>query len=200
MDISYENLINKLYEVFTYLLMPIAASSIIGNVLIIIVVAKDKVTTTNILFEILVCVDLLPTFIGPWLLIADLNNAVTKFLRASSFRLLLHEFLGQTIVGLSMWTLVFITIERLLSITIPFNVKQVVTVPRVILAEFATAIAFVVVKYLRHFLAVESRMFEGQCTYTIHRHNYSEFSDLDRNSHAVWTRTQSIRQVPCSDN
>ncbi|KAH3797168.1 hypothetical protein DPMN_150743 [Dreissena polymorpha] len=221
-DISYENLIHKIYEVFNYLLMPIAASSIIGNVLIIIVVAKDKVTTTNILFGILACVDLLATFIGPVLLIADLNAAMKTFLAASLFRITLREFLGQTIAGLSTWTLVIITLERLLSITIPFNVKQVVTVPRVILAEFATAIAVAVVQYLRHFLAVESLMFEGQWSmnprsrewaeffvisdwiffyrYTIHLHNYSEFSNFEKASHAVWTRTNSIRQVPCSDN
>ncbi|KAH3797454.1 hypothetical protein DPMN_151035 [Dreissena polymorpha] len=161
-NISYENLINKIYEVFNYLLIPIATSSIIGNVLIIIVVAWDKVTTTNILFGILACVDLLSTFLGPVLLIAELNAAAFKYLRSSLFLPIFVEFLGQTIAGLSIWTLVIITIERLLSITIPFNVKQVVTVPRVILAEFATAIAVVVVQYIRHFLAVESRMFQGR--------------------------------------
>lgn len=48
--ISYENQINTMEDVFLFLSIPVVASSIFDNVLIIIVVARDKTITTNIVF------------------------------------------------------------------------------------------------------------------------------------------------------
>ncbi|KAH3884011.1 hypothetical protein DPMN_007981 [Dreissena polymorpha] len=56
--ISYGNKILKMIQVLNLLSMPVVASSIFGNVLIIIVVAREKIATTSLLFGILAVVDL----------------------------------------------------------------------------------------------------------------------------------------------
>ncbi|KAH3719764.1 hypothetical protein DPMN_062636 [Dreissena polymorpha] len=60
---TYENQIHKMFDVFNFLSMPIVASSIFGNVLIIIVVSRDKIITTSILFGILAGEDLSATVV-----------------------------------------------------------------------------------------------------------------------------------------
>ena len=163
-DISFENQIQKIIEVFTFLQMPIAASSIFGNMLIIIVVASNKVTTTSIVFGILAGEDLLVTCMGPVMNIIILFSSTAQHYLNSVVAIHLNEFFGQTTAALSTWTLVVITTERFLSITIPFNVKHMITVKKVIFAEIAISIAVVAVQYLRLFLAnrvvkIENRIF-----------------------------------------
>ncbi|KAH3848966.1 hypothetical protein DPMN_091351 [Dreissena polymorpha] len=154
--INYHNQILKMIEVYNFLSMPVVASSIFGNVIIIVVFAREKVTTTGILFGILAVADMLATFIGPLLkIIAGFSITARAYLGGSFVVSTYLEFIGETITALSTWTLVTITTERFLSIAMPFNVKQLVTVPRVILAETATCISVVVIQYMRHFLAVE---------------------------------------------
>ncbi|KAH3751167.1 hypothetical protein DPMN_185716 [Dreissena polymorpha] len=159
--ILYPDQILLIFKVFLFLYIPIIASSIFGNVLIIIVVARDKVTTTGILFGILAGEDLLATCFGPVLALASFIPGWYEFYTAHPLAMLINEFAIDTSAALSTWTLVVITTERLLSITMPFNVKQLMTVRRVILAEIWTSIAVAVVQYLRLFHASDFEKYQG---------------------------------------
>ena len=170
-DISFATQMQTMRKVFIYLAMPMVASSIFGNVLIILVVARDKVTTTSILFRILAGEDLLATCVTPLMnILSFFSSTVTNYIE-SVVILQYNSFVYDTAKAMSTWTLVVITTERFLSITMPFNVKQMMTVKRVILAEFATSFAVVVVNYLRNFIAntfetIQNRVYRVSTSHT----------------------------------
>jgi hypothetical protein len=153
LSMGYGKQIATLVDVIVYLYMPLVASSIFGNVLILVVVVKNKLTTTSVLFGILAGIDLFSTLIAPgWRIMARFSSNVARFTAKEALTL---EVLFQASNGVSTWTLVIITMERLLSITIPLKVKLLLTMRLVVLLEIVVSALVIVIQIIRHFFAVE---------------------------------------------
>ncbi|KAH3844878.1 hypothetical protein DPMN_087144 [Dreissena polymorpha] len=157
-DRYYDNNGTDIWDWMMYIqigvISPISLASFIGNGLIVAVIMskrKSGISTTYYLFGTLAMFDVLVTcynVLGLFIHIRGVvyyynnKNYAEAFWFESWFR-----FFGTTCADFSSWTLVLISMERLASVVIPFQVKTFVTTKTVMIAGIVMASVIIVLEY-----------------------------------------------------